>query len=393
VSRLAASLEAGSFVRLMLSRPAAPEDGLEKILARRIDLPEGPQLSLTYRYPRRDLTKNLPLATAPQWVGQQLHGRFHNALLGTTRRDWQLYVPSTGAARLVSHPPANTEVPAPAHDQSRHSVLDDSARDWLHGLDLTDPAGKVRASMADKHRQVQRYLELFTHWARECGWHEPAAGLPPDFTLVDMGCGKGYLTFGLWHLFHRLWHKPARVIGLEARPELVTAAKALARRLSATDLEFVAGNIDAVQLPRLDVLVALHACNTATDDALRRGIERGAQMIVVAPCCHHEVRPQLGRPDPLAPILRHGIMAERLAEWLTDGLRALYLEWAGYRTRIFEFVASEHTPKNLMIAATQCGEPYVLPEVRESILRLKKFFGVRHHTLDPLLELLPARRL
>ena len=384
-TRLATSLDEGNFVRLVLSRPAAPEEGLEKILARRVDLPGGAHLSLTYRYARRDVAKNIPLSEAGDWVFQQLQGRFHNALLCTLRRDWQLYMPSTGPARLVSHPPSAKELPAPVHDQPRRSLLDASARDWLHGLGVVDATGKIHSSMADKHRQIQRYLELFSHLAAENGWAEAAASLPPEFTLVDMGCGKGYLTFGMWQLFCRQWQKTARIIGVELRPELVDSANALARRLRAEGLEFLSGGIDSVDLPRVDALVALHACNTATDDAIRRGITRGARLIIVAPCCHQELRPQLGRPEPLAPILRHGTMAERLAEWLTDGLRALYLEAAGYRTKIFEFVASEHTPKNLMIAALKTGEPPPAAEARERIDRLKLFFGIREHALDSLL--------
>jgi hypothetical protein len=196
-----------------------------------------------------------------------------------------------------------------------------------------------------------------------------------------MGCGKGHLTFGAWHLLHRVWGKPVRVIGVEQRPALVTAANELARHIGATGLEFVAGTIDSVQLPPLDGLIALHACDTATDDAIRRGIVLGAKLIVVAPCCHQQVRPELGKPAPLAPILEHGLMAERMAEWVTDGLRALYLEAAGYRTKVIEFVASEHTPKNLMLAGirTEAGRGNW-----EQIRQVKQFFGLRHHPLDDL---------
>jgi hypothetical protein len=139
-------------------------------------------------------------------------------------------------------------------------------------------------------------------------------------------------------------------------------------------------------LPRIDALVALHACNTATDDAIRRGIMAGAKLIVVAPCCHQEVRPQLGKPAPLAAVLEHGIMAERMAEWATDGLRALHLEWAGYRTKLIEFVGSEHTPKNLMLAAIREREPFTSDTARQRILEFKQFFGLERHALDDLLE-------
>jgi hypothetical protein len=200
-----------------------------------------------------------------------------------------------------------------------------------------------------------------------------------------MGCGKGYLTFGLWHLFARFWKLPVRVLGVEVRPELVNSTNGLARRIRAEGLEFMAGTIESAALPKIDALIALHACDTATDDAIRRGIELGAKLIIVAPCCHKEVRPQLGRPTPLAPVLEHGLMAERMAEWSTDGLRALFLEWAGYQTKMIEFVSTEHTPKNLMIAAVRHAEPFSSKAARDQIDQFKGFFGIKHHSLDSLL--------
>ncbi len=198
-----------------------------------------------------------------------------------------------------------------------------------------------------------------------------------------MGCGKGYLTFGAWHLFQRIWKQSVRVIGVEARDDLVKATNQLAQQIRADGLEFISGTIQSARLPPVDALIALHACNTATDDAIRRGIELGAKLIVVAPCCHKELRSQLGKPEPLAPVLRHGLMEERMAGWLTDGLRALFLEWAGYRTKVFEFVASEHTPKNLMIAAVREREPFSDEAAKKRIEELKRFFGIEHHALDP----------
>jgi hypothetical protein len=200
-----------------------------------------------------------------------------------------------------------------------------------------------------------------------------------------MGCGKGYLTFGLWHLFARVWKRPARVIGVEVREELVNSTTALTRAIGANGLTFVAGTIENTALPSVDALIALHACNTGTDDAIRRGIELAARLIVVAPCCHQELRPQLGRPAPFAPVLAHGIMAERMAEWATDGLRSLFLEWAGYRTKMIEFVSTEHTPKNLMIAAVRDGKPFTSPAARDRVEQFKGFFGIKHHALDSLL--------
>jgi hypothetical protein len=171
---------------------------------------------------------------------------------------------------------------------------------------------------------------------------------------------------------------------------LVASTNTLAQKVGAQELQFVCGNIASVPLPPLRALIALHACDTATDDAIKRGIAQGAQLIVVAPCCHKQVRPQLSHPAPLAPVLRHGLMEERMAEWVTDGLRALYLEWAGYRTKVFEFVSSEHTAKNLMIAAIRHRPPFTDSAARARVEELKRFFGIQAHPLDPLLAETPS---
>jgi SAM-dependent methyltransferase len=379
-----ASLADSSFVRLVLSKPVNTELP-QKIFGRAVKLRGALYLSLTLRHPTRDVTQNLTLPEVTPWLAQQLGQNFRSGLLGTTTRDWQFIFKEDGAARLIDHRPADKNAPAREHDQKHAGLLDASARDWLAGLGILDLDGKVRASMADKHRQINHYLEIFSHLARECGW--VGVALPQPLHFADMGCGKGYLTFGLWHLFARTWKQPVRVTGVEARTELVTATNNLARRVHADGLEFVRGEIAAAKLSSVDALIALHACNTATDDAIRRGIELGAKLIVVAPCCHKEIRPQLGKPEPFAAVLRHGIMEERMAEWATDGLRALYLEWAGYRTKLMEFIGGEHTPKNLMIAAVRERKPFKDEVVRKQIGDLKTFLGIQHHALDPLLKL------
>ena len=415
-AKLAESLARGTFARLVLSSPAAQSDGAEKILGRFVMLKGSPHLSLTIRYATRDETKNLPVGEGANWLREQLGNHFRSALVCTTVRDWQFISNEAGVVRLIDHNPSSKKTPSPEHDRKREGLLDHSARDWLESLEVLDRDGKVRASMADKHRQINHYLEIFSHLAKECGWsgeniQHPTSNIqhrtklaasasealdvgcsqtgPPNpkpaLQLADMGCGKGYLTFGLWHLFHRVWRQPVRVVGVEARVDLVATTNKLAKQIKANGLEFVRGTIESVQLPRVDALIALHACNTATDDAIRRGIELGAKLIVVAPCCHKEIRPQLGKPEPLASVLRHGLMEERMAEWTTDGLRALFLEWAGYRTKIMEFVGSEHTPKNLMIAAVREREPFADAAVRKQIEDLKSFFEVERHALDPLL--------
>ena len=167
--------------------------------------------------------------------------------------------------------------------------------------------------------------------------------------------------------------------------DLVQSSNALARDIGAAGLEFREGTIAALPFASLDILVALHACNNATDEAILQGVTAGARLLVLAPCCHQDLRPRLVDPEPLAPILKHGLFKERFAEWLTDGLRCLFLEWAGYEVKATEFVSSEHTGKNLMLAAVRSHEPFARSQSKTQILELKRFFGMESHPLDLLL--------
>jgi SAM-dependent methyltransferase len=242
----------------------------------------------------------------------------------------------------------------------------------VRALGVTNDRGQPREGMADKFRQIQKFAELLSHLLDE-------AALPTErpLRIVDMGAGKGYLTFALATLLG----ERAEVRGIEVRPDLVTLCNQVAREQGlAPRLTFAAGTIADSPVEGCDVLIALHACDTATDDALARGLAAGAQLLVVAPCCQKELRPQLTAPPVLGDALRHGIFQERQAEFVTDALRAQLLEWAGYRTKVFEFISTEHTAKNLMIAAIKAhppGDAAVAGRTRA----FAAFYGIRRQRL------------
>lgn len=383
VDHAAAALREGTFVRLLLSQPVDSGPKLtERIIARLIRVRGELVLSATWREATRDTTKNLGLDAVPDWLTSLVPGEFRSAVLETTERTWQLLAARDGRIRLVGHKPAQTTAPDRSHDRAKSRFLGRDARPWLVQLGVCTAEGAIRASMADKHRQIERYLEILSHLAAECGWHAGDA-----VPVVDMGSGKGYLTFGVWHLLTRRLGLRAEVRGIEVRQDLVDRTNAAARAIDAVGLTFSAGTIADATVGPVRALIALHACNTATDDALRRGVEAGAQLILLSPCCHQELRPQLRRPDPIAPILAHGIMAERFSEWLTDGLRALHLERAGYDTKLIEFVSSEHTPRNLLLAAVRrtVPDPAARERATAEIQRLKAWAGIEHQALDDLL--------
>ena len=387
LARLSASLDDDSFVRLSLTSPTERAEPLQRILGKLAEVKGVRCVSFTLREERRDTQKNLPFPEAMRFVKEQLSGSFCAAMCATTNADWQLQDLDGDGGKLIRHKASTNVAPKRAHDDEKPTFLGAKAQPWLQALALVDENGRPRSKLADKLAQIDRYTEILSHLADDCGWRNAAADAAP-LRIVDVGCGKGHLTFAAWHLAKNVLARNVEAIGVEVRPDLVEKANELARSANCDGLSFVRGDIDSTPLPKVDALIALHACNTATDHAIRRGVELGAQLIVVAPCCHQQVRPQLAAPEPIAFALRHGLFAERMAAGATDALRTLVLEWAGYTTKAVEFVSSEHTGKNLMLAAVR-GKPLSDAERQERRARVDAFrayFSIEKSALDALLE-------
>ncbi|MCS7091160.1 MAG: SAM-dependent methyltransferase [Verrucomicrobiota bacterium] len=395
------SIADGSFVRLVLKprTAAAASETPRRIEARLIELRGQMRISLTAHYERNTRTSNLSLEEVTTWLANELEHQPASVYLETTRKNLQWQPTATGP-RVIVHRSHVEVAPPRTHDRPRHTWLDVSARPWLRALGLVDATGRPKPSAAPKYHQIERFLEIVSHQVRAAGWwsdvtmgadRQPVctslgATSSPKLTVVDAACGKGYLTFAVWHWLRRVAGLDAQVLGVEARPELVTNAQRIASQVGMDHLQFVVGDIATASLPNPDLLIALHACNTATDLTLLRAVELGTRVALVAPCCHQQLRPQLQAPPEWAPVLRHGLLKERLAEWLTDALRVLFLEWAGYRVRVVEFVDPQHTPRNLLLACVRVRPAFRDSYRRDRIMQLKQQFGIRVHALDPLLD-------
>ncbi len=365
-----ASVQTATFTKLTLGKCRAADTTLKNLFIRPVVLKAGPRLNFVWRHATRDITKNLPHDEALGIVADLLGRDFLDGHLFTSTQTAQYEGSPDGEGRLAIKSVAGLAVKPPAHDRTRvHPLANDAA--WLRALGVTNERGQPREGMAAKLRQIQRFTELIGHLLDDAG-----LAATPSLEITDMGCGKGYLTFALADMLKGR----ATVTGIESRPALTELCNRVARETGFDRLSFAAGDIATTTLPRGDVLVALHACDTATDDALAKGIAAGASLLVVSPCCQKELRPQLTAPAVLADALRHGIFQERQAEFVTDALRAQLLEWAGYRTKVFEFVSTEHTTKNLMIAAIKERSPG--DDARAArIAEFARFYGIRHQRL------------
>lgn len=360
----------GSLEKITLGKHRGADVSLAKLSVRPVVLASGPRLSFVWRHATRDLTKNFSLDAGLAAIEPLVGGDFLHAHLFTARASAQLECEEDGSARLRVIARAGGSPGRDAHDQQKLYPIPADVP-WLRDLGVTNDRGRPREGMTPKFRQIEKFAELLGHLLKESGLDAAPV------RVTDMGCGKGYLTFAVAALLG----ERAEVRGIEVRPELVelcnrvAAARGLAPRLS-----FSAGRIEGSEVGGTDVLIALHACDTATDDALAKGVAAEARLLLVAPCCQKELRPRMVPPAVLAESLRHGIFLEREAEFVTDALRALLLEWAGYRARVFEFVSTEHTAKNIMIAGIRAHAPG--DAARAARLReFAAFYGIRQQSL------------
>jgi SAM-dependent methyltransferase len=381
LERLKSAWQGRTLVKFTLSQPRGEEKELRNLYGRVVELNEGRKLSLVWRYATRDVTKNLSVEEAVALLRRALGGEWERAHLFTTTGDWQLRCEASGRGTLKTSRPAFAVAPAPEHDREKSQPVAISGMGWLRDLGVTNAAGEARPGMAPKLRQIQRFVELLGHLV------DDSPALPGRaLRVVDMGAGKGYLTFALAEFF-RARGVGAEIVGVEARAELVDLTNRVARKHGFETVTFAQGTIAHFTPPQpLDILIALHACDTATDDALAQGVRAGAELIVTAPCCHKAVRAQWTMPEVLREILRHGILAEREAEIVTDGLRALLLEIHGYRASVFEFISPEETSKNLMLTAQRRTQSIDVAPLRARFRTLMDFYGLPTHRLAALLD-------
>ena len=252
-----------------------------------------------------------------------------------------------------------------AHDRKKERLLD-PADPFLREVGISDASGLIKPSKTDKYRQVEEFLRLLIPTltnAIEAGHiHAPSSSTP--LTIVDLGCGHAYLTFAA-HQYLRSIGMDVKVIGVDVRTASRDRNNEIAKRLGITNsIEFRAEEIAGTTLAQADVAIALHACDTATDDAIAWAVKADAKLMMIAPCCHHDIQSQLTEsPEPWSLITRHGIMRERLGDLLTDSLRMQILKLRGYRVEAIEFIGGEHTPRNLMIRAVKTGAPVETIEV------------------------------
>ena len=379
----------GSFVSLLLSRPVGADEPLERLTVREVHLRGERQLSFLWRYRTKDVTKNHPSTEGLAQIAGLLGREFQNAHLHTRSQEVQLAFSRKGKPSLrTARAAAPVTVESAAHDKPKQRPLALAPEFWLD-LGVTHEVRGERQlvpAMSRKWKQINKFIEVLGAALKS----SPLAD-SDEVHVTDFGSGKGYLTFAM-HDWLTRQGRHALVTGVELREDMVRLCSQAAERHGLAGLRFDQGDVRSYTPARLDVMIALHACDTATDHAIHLGLRAGASIIMCSPCCHKQVRPQMQTPPLLRPLLQHGIHLGQEAEMVTDSLRALLLEVQGYETQVFEFVALEHTSKNKMILAVKKSGAALAaahrrqPELLAQIAEVKAFYGIREQCLETLLQ-------
>ena len=371
------SIENKSFERLVLSQYKGELADLEKMTFRMIELQGQATLSCLYHHTTQDITKNYAIAEGLEKIADLL-AQSKQANLFTIDQDMQLKKNKKKAMLNIQKKQASV-VKVEQHNREKQRYVQQQSP-FLKHLGITDEKGQIIPSMARKWKQINKFIEIFSNA------YEQIDASQQELNIVDFGSGKGYLTFALYD-YLLAQHKTPLITGVELRSNLVEFCQNVADQVGFHHLDFFEGDVRSYQPAKLDVMIALHACDIATDFAIHTGIRLNASMIMCAPCCHKELRPQLKSPEVLQPMLQFGIHAGQQAEMLTDTLRALLLKAYGYETKVFEFVALEHTSKNKMILATKRKDiQQPDPNIMQQIQALKAMYGIEKQSLELLLQ-------
>lgn len=382
IDKIKASIDEGSFVKISLGNYKGIEPNLKQIFVKKILLKDKENLSFVYRYKTNDITKNYSLQDGIIRLQDSFAmDQFRIATLFTTTGDAILEYLANDKLKLRVTQPIITEKPNALHDEVKNRFITSKDKLYLQRLGICDKSGNVYAASQDKYQQINHYIEIL---------HHQFESIPKSdaLTIADMGSGKGYLTFALYDFLSNQGFRNFKITGIEMRANLVELCNKIASESGFSSLQFVEGMVMSYT-QEANIIIALHACDTATDEALCKGIQSNSELIVVAPCCHKQIRRAIEeskQTNTLDFILKHGLFLERQAELITDAIRILILEYYNYKVKVVDFIADIHTPKNTMIIARKkTAKEHNQGKIAKQISEAKKFFGIEYHQLERLL--------
>lgn len=322
----------------------------------------------TFNYKNKVMHDNLNSTEAISKIEELLKETFKQGVLFTSDADYQILISKKEKVTILKNKPSKGKVDLSHNRKKSHILEDGNPVDFLIRLGVMNENGKVVAKRYDKFKQINRFLEMVSDII-------PKIEKQGTLNIIDFGCGKSYLTFALYHYLVNMLNLNVNIIGLDLKEDVIAFCNDVAVDLDYKGLKFIYGDIQAFQgFNKVDMVVTLHACDTATDAALIKAVNWGAQAILSVPCCQHELYDKI-QNQVLEPMLKHGIIREKLSSLVTDSLRANILEILGYQVQLLEFVDMEHTPKNILIRAIKTDNRDN-KEAINSYKEMKEFFGL-----------------
>jgi SAM-dependent methyltransferase len=370
------AVQSDAFIRMVLGKPKNVD--AKKVIVTSFESKGELKFSSDFRIEQKAISKTSSFEELLLFLKDSLGQTYLAATLFTDKNDISLVVNKKGKARLTRAKPTQSAKASASHNrQKEYLIASDTA--YLRELGVTDKAGKVIPKMYGKFRQIAKFIEIVDHSIQSGALNKQQA-----LSVLDVGSGKGYLTFALYDYLSRKWSSDVSITGVDTKGDVVALCNKIAKNVGFEHLEFKAQNVESYISEKVDMLVALHACDTATDEALFQGITHGAKLIFCAPCCQHEVSAQLRAIKSADPLLQHGLFIEKQADLITDVARTLLLESRGYTVKIIEFVSSEHSMKNTLIVAEKSKG--AAPEKLDEYLALRSHFGFESQRLEMLLR-------
>lgn len=361
-----------SLVKITISKPRNKDSKYKNIFVRPVQISDQLMYQMVKRTETQDFTENVSPDNIVQTIDELLEIDFYNADVFCQDIQYHYLQSKKGGETIKRKKKQRTTSPLD-HNRKKNQLIPESTP-YLQDLGLSSSNGKIFGESQKKYKQINKYIEIVSNLVQK---DHPKS-------CFDMGCGKGYLTFALYDYLQRS-NADFSMTGIEIRPDLVEKCNTISQHHKMSNLSFEVGSIDSYQISTTDMVIALHACDIATDMAIAAGIKSKAKYIITAPCCHKQIRKEIDqKKSSVSSIIKHGIFLERQAEMITDTIRALLLVSQGYETKVFEFISSEHTAKNIMITARYTGKPNV--SVLKQIEDLKAEFGIKTHYLETILH-------